>query len=216
MSRSLRCFVAASAVSFFALSLAGCSHSQSAQDVVSSAATSTSATQSSASLLQSGASGAQSIHSEADASPIASNDWKPLADSREVSDHESSLVLHDVRVGHHEGFDRVVIEFAGEGDTGWMLQWVTQAHEQGRGMPLPLKDPAILDVVLTNTVMPIDQAQQAQYYSGPRTFTSNGVTVAVDGTFESHTHIALGLDSQRPHQIAVLTQPTRIVIDLKK
>jgi hypothetical protein len=48
------------------------------------------------------------------------------------------LVLIDVRVAEHEGFDRIVLEFTGTGVPGWAVNYVDEAVLDGSGVAVTL------------------------------------------------------------------------------
>ena len=50
----------------------------------------------------------------------------------------TSLLAHDFRVGVHEDYYRVVVEFVGQGDPGWTVGWTDKSVEVGRGDAPPL------------------------------------------------------------------------------
>ena len=55
------------------------------------------------------------------------------------------LTVTDMRIGRHDGFDRVVFEFGGTGTPGWDVRYVDAATSQGSGAPIDvdgLGDPA--------------------------------------------------------------------------
>ncbi|WP_051259234.1 AMIN-like domain-containing (lipo)protein [Schaalia suimastitidis] len=147
--------------------------------------------------------------------PINGDKWQDNA-APSQPDYAGQLVFHDIRVGSHEGFDRVVIEYVGEGTPGWTTTWANQSYEQGRGEPLPLTLPQVFDVVMTGTSMPFSDEMIAQYYQGERLLSFDGIEVAVDGTFEADTHIAIAMKEQRKVQVGVLKDPVRVVIDIQK
>lgn len=151
-------------------------------------------------------------------SPILGDRWTQSATSREpVRDPDGDgLVFHALRVAEHEGFYRVVVEFAGTGEPGWSMSWSDRPVEQGRGLPLDIEGTAFLDLRITGTTMPTAEGQAEQYYSGPSSLQVGPVDVVEDGTFEDQTHIAIGLDDVRDFQVGTLSDPARVVIDIRK
>lgn len=153
-------------------------------------------------------------------SPIQGEDWTQSASSQTRDPIHGTagdgLVFHAMRVAEHEGFYRVVLEFAGTGAPGWNMSWSDQPVEQGRGLPLEVAGVAFLDLVVTGTAMPTAQGQQDQYYSGPASLQVGPVDVVEDGTFEDQTHVVIGLDDVRDFQIGALEDPARVVVDIRK
>ncbi|MFV0426310.1 MAG: hypothetical protein ACK5KU_04635 [Beutenbergiaceae bacterium] len=130
---------------------------------------------------------------------------------------EADLVLIDVTVTEHVGYDQLVLEFTGTGVPGFTVQYLDQAISDGSGDIIALDGDAILDVVATNTTYP---PSQEAYYSGPRQFDpEDGETVDevyVDGVFEGNTHLMLGIDDgARPFRVLTQTDPARLVVHIQ-
>lgn len=126
---------------------------------------------------------------------------------------DATLLLVDVRVAEHEGFDRFVLEFEGDGEPGWRVGYVEEAVREGSGEPMDLDSDALLQVIATHT-MPDDMAG---YYDGPREMDPDGEVideVALDGTFEGYTTAYLGLDDVEVFRVFTLTEPSRLVVDV--
>ncbi|CAN5368107.1 hypothetical protein BH11ACT8_BH11ACT8_27270 [soil metagenome] len=125
----------------------------------------------------------------------------------------SVLVLTDVRVVAHEGFDRIVLEFSGQGTPGWYVNYVDEAVLDGSGEAVPLGGDAVLDIYASGTTWPAPD-----YYGGPPRIDSAGGDVAglyVGGTFEGTTQVLAGVDGDRvPFRVFALTGPSRLVVDV--
>src|SRR4051812_37522773 len=67
------------------------------------------------------------------AAPSSPADTSP--DTQDASPG-AAVTVTDVRLGHHDGFDRVVLEVHGTGTPGWGVRDVDVAGSQGRGEPL--------------------------------------------------------------------------------
>ncbi|MDO5728700.1 MAG: hypothetical protein Q4P71_03645 [Actinomycetaceae bacterium] len=156
-------------------------------------------------------------------SPSASDDafapeigWE-MGNSQKPHTPGSVLLAHDFRVGVHDDYYRVVIEFVGEGEPGWIVSWKDEAVEMGRGDPLPIPAGNVLDVHIEGTTMPVLEAQAEQYYSGPADKRLDEKAIAwFDGSFEGQTHVAISSDIERPYRIFTLEDPQRVVIDLQR
>ena len=126
----------------------------------------------------------------------------------------SELVVTDVRVGKHEGFDRVVFEFVGDGSPGWFIDYTDAPAQQGSGNPIAYKGSTALDVSIDGTAYPFQLNME-----DPNIGTVNGagglVTQVVSGgTFEARSQFVIGLDERHPYSVQVLRGPTRLVIDI--
>lgn len=125
------------------------------------------------------------------------------------------LTVTDVRIGAHEGHDRVVLDVAGQGTPGWDVQYVDAATAEGTGDPVALDAPAYLRVVLTGVSYPYESGQEERA-RGP--VTAPGTTAVTgawyDGTFEGQALAYVGTTGEQPFRVYALADPTRIVIEV--
>lgn len=125
------------------------------------------------------------------------------------------LVFTDIRVGEHNGFDRIVLEFTGTGSPGWAVNYVDKAALDGSGEVVPLGGGAFLDIYASGTTYP---DPDGNYYSGPRQFEppeGRIDDVYVAGTFEGYTQVLVGIDGDRvPFRVFALAGPSRLVVDV--
>ena len=97
-----------------------------------------------------------------------------------------SLVgVTDIRLGRHDGFDRVVVEVGGEGTPGWEVRYVDAPSSQGSGAGVAVAGEAVLQVTLTGTGYPGDTG--VEEWAGPSPLRTGGTEVVTevmwDGTF---------------------------------
>ena len=64
------------------------------------------------------------------------------SDKTSAAGTESKLTVVDIRVGEHDGFDRVVYEMGGTGTPGWRVKYVDAATQEGSGKPVDIKGAA--------------------------------------------------------------------------
>ena len=127
-------------------------------------------------------------------------------------DPAKALALTGIRAAAHEGFTRVVLEFSGEGTPGVRkAAWTDEAVEQGRGLPIQVEGGAVLDLVIDGTPM---TASNTPYPSGTHT-RAGDLDIVSDGTFEDNTHVVIGAPAARDFQIGFLSNPVRMVIDIR-
>lgn len=122
------------------------------------------------------------------------------------------VVLTDVRLGQHDGFSRIVLQFSGSGTPGWSAQYVDRAVLDGSGDVVELDGDSTLDVYASNTTWPA-----SDYYRGPARLRGEdgNPSVYVGGTFEGYTQVLVGLDGpQAPFRIYTLSKPARLVVDI--
>jgi hypothetical protein len=142
------------------------------------------------------------------------------ADTAEpTGEGETFLSVTDVRVGRHDGYDRVVFDLDGKGSgrPGWRVEYVDRATDDGSGHAVKVDGDAILRVSLSGTATPTD--------SGVEGFT--GERIEPEGTdsvdeivyrywFEGYTTAFLGVDEgERPFRVFLLDDPTRVVVDVR-
>ncbi|MCA2189962.1 AMIN-like domain-containing (lipo)protein [Nonomuraea cavernae] len=128
-------------------------------------------------------------------------------------DGREPALLTGVRYGHHDTFDRVVIDFR-DGTPGYTARWVNKVLQEGSGDPVDLHGRACLHLVLT----PAD----AHTGQGVPTWTGGPVPASLTtikdvvktGDFEGRVGIALLATERRPFRIREYTGPDRLVIDV--
>ena len=147
--------------------------------------------------------------------PINAENWRSSVEGLppvRSDDPTKALALTGIRAATHEGFTRVVLEFAGKGTPGvWSAAWTDEAVEQGRGLPIQVEGQAALDLVIDGTPM---TATENPYPSGMHT-RAGDLDVVSDGTFEDNTHVVIGAPAPRQFQIGFLSDPVRMVIDVR-
>ena len=147
--------------------------------------------------------------------PINADNWMSSVEGLppvRSDDPTKALALTGIRAAPHEGFTRVVLEFSGEGTPGvWRAAWTDEAVEQGRGLPIQVEGEAVFDLVIDGTPM---TATENPYPSGTHT-RAGDLDVVSDGTFEDNTHVVIGAPATRQFQIGFLSNPVRMVIDIR-
>ena len=147
--------------------------------------------------------------------PINADNWMSSVEGLPPvrSDNpDKALALTGIRAATHEGFTRIVLEFSGEGTPGvWRGAWTDEAAEQGRGLPIQVEGEAVLDLVIDGTPM---TASENPYPSGMHT-RAGDLDVVSDGTFEDNTHVVIGAPAPRQFQIGFLSNPVRMVVDIR-
>ena len=147
--------------------------------------------------------------------PINADNWMSSVEGLppvRSDDPAKALALTGIRAATHEGFTRIVLEFSGKGTPGvWRAAWTDEAVEQGRGMPIQVEGEAVLDLVVDGTPM---TASNTPYPSGTHT-RAGDMDVVSDGTFEDNTHVVIGSPTSRQFQIGFLSDPVRMVVDIR-
>ena len=147
--------------------------------------------------------------------PINADNWMSSVEGLppvRSDDPAKALALTGIRAATHEGFTRIVLEFSGKGTPGvWRAAWTDEAVEQGRGLPIQVDGEAFLDLVIDGTPM---TATENPYPGGTHT-RAGDLDVVSDGTFEDNTHVVIGAPAPRQFQIGFLSNPVRMVVDIR-
>jgi hypothetical protein len=146
------------------------------------------------------------------------DDDPSTADRVQAPDGPADLVVADVRVGVHDGFDRVVVELAGDGRVGWFTELGDTAFEDGSGASVDVDGGAVLTVMLNAVAFPPDLPDPSLRWEGPRVPAPADAVVlteVVDSiVFEAQHQLFVGLAERVPYRIVRLEDPQRVVIDL--
>ena len=149
--------------------------------------------------------------------PINADNWMSsvsMLPPTRTDNPDKALVLTAIRASSHEVFTRVVLEFDGEGSPGVRLaQWSDQALEQGRGLPIEVAGAAVLELILDGTPMTATSSK-GSYPAGEHT-RAGDLDIVSDRTFEDNTHVVIGAPAERQFQIGFLSNPSRMVIDIR-
>ncbi|QGU04856.1 AMIN-like domain-containing (lipo)protein [Corynebacterium comes] len=145
--------------------------------------------------------------------PLGQPDLAPK--TREVTGTGNPTLLENIRSGRHQGFDRVVFDLSDGEEPGWRVDYVDEAMQQASGLPVDVEGDALLHVVITNTTYPFELGIEDPFEPG--TYPGAGVVneVAYTGIFEGHTESYIGLDRELPYSVTLLSNPTRLVIDVE-
>ncbi len=149
-------------------------------------------------------------------SPAPAADGPPFPESTDPQTSEPTgdwnLQLADVRVGDHDGFDRVVLELTGTATPGWGVAWGDEAVAEGSGDVVPLEGDHVLTISASGTALPEPGSFEVPARLGPAGALAE---VQVNGWFEGYTQVFAGVDGEeRPFRVFTLTGPPRLVVDI--
>ncbi|WP_324651341.1 hypothetical protein [Georgenia sp. H159] len=146
--------------------------------------------------------------------PAALPAFAPAGTPQSVEPSGDMLLPVDMRVGDHEGYDRVVLELTGDGVPGWQTEYVTEAVEDGRGETIDVDGDAILSVYVSGTRYP-DEGEDHYAPQGPVEGSDVVEEVHYVGTFEGLTQLFIGVDGgEADYRVFTLADPARLVIDI--
>ncbi|WP_194784839.1 AMIN-like domain-containing (lipo)protein [Actinomyces haliotis] len=124
----------------------------------------------------------------------------------------------DLRIGSHDGYDRVVVETSGDGTLGFRATYVDAAATQGKGDPISVGGTHTLQVIGRGTTMPVTEELRKVAYTDLGLHEVGDETIAgvyLDGTFEGQFQVVIGTDATE-YRVFTLSNPTRLVIDVKR
>jgi outer membrane murein-binding lipoprotein Lpp len=189
--------------------LAGCTSGGKTHPASAGSSTATSRAPASSSTAGGMASDTDAVTSE----PPFPADVKP---DTAAASADSRVTVRAIRIGAHDGFDRVVFELGGTGTPGWDVRYVDRAVSQGSGKPVAVAGDAVLEVSITGAGYPYDTG--VTEYPGPSPLAATGTgavtQVVFDGTFEGTTAAFIGTAARTPFRVYALSNPTRIVVEV--
>lgn len=123
----------------------------------------------------------------------------------------------DVRIGTHDGYDRVVFEF-GAGTPEFTLDRDEPPFVQdASGLPLTVEGSSFLRLTMRGSTKMTDTGGSS--YDGPTNFDPSFpqlVDLVEGGDFEAQSTWYLGLNAPACGHVFLLTDPDRLVIDLEQ
>lgn len=128
----------------------------------------------------------------------------------------ANVTVSDIRVGAHDGFDRVVFEVGGDGTPGWDVQYVDEATSQGMGDAVEVAGDAVLQVTLTGAGYPYDTGVEEYSAAAPLSAPNTAVVTEVvfDATYEGTTVAFVGTRARAPFRVYLLEGPARVVVEV--
>lgn len=145
------------------------------------------------------------------AQPLGTADPAPKTQRPSVP---SRLAVVGVRVGAHEGFDRVVVDLEGDGNPGWFVDYTSTPMQETVGQPLQVAGNSFLNINVDGTVYPFELGKDNNVPVTMAGDTGNVIDVISAGTYEGRSQIVVGLRSELPYSVQVLENPTRVVVDI--
>lgn len=132
---------------------------------------------------------------------------------------DGRLLLSEVRVGVHDGYDRIVFDHHGEGAPGWTAEYVDDAVEPGSGFPIDVEAEAILYIGVVG-LQPGNAGQDHGHLEIGPGWTDQWGTIFDDvvSTFVHHGSASyyVGLDTERDFRVSVWEHEDgpRLIIDV--
>jgi hypothetical protein len=128
-------------------------------------------------------------------------------------------LLERVAVGRHEGYDRVVFQFRGDGVPGYRVQYAEPPlKEDGSGNVVDVEGSAFVVVRMEPASgFDLNTGEGELVYKGPKRLPGASVVreVARTGDFEAVLSWAVGLEQKVDFRVLTLSSPSRLVVDFR-
>lgn len=161
----------------------------------------------------------------ATSAPASTSTAPELADASEAqrsaaAEGEGTSLLSDVRLGVHDGYERITFEFTGASRPGYRIQWVDgPITADGSGEPVEVAGDAYLEVIMQPASGFDMETGVPTYSKADRIPTVKGNLVLADlvrtGDFEAVLTWVAGAKRRVPFAVSTFSSPTRLVIDLQ-
>lgn len=122
------------------------------------------------------------------------------------------------RVGGHEGYDRVVIEYDdGEGELTWAASYEDTPIEDGTGFAVEMDGERFLTLSIAGVRYPKEGELTSDSRIEPTGLNQSTIIedVHVDYPFEGMHMAFIGVDEDRPYRVQVFDNPARVVVDIR-
>jgi hypothetical protein len=151
--------------------------------------------------------------------------WGSLAKS---APHMTGAALTGVRAGHHDCYDRLVVDLAGNPAAGYDVRYIDPPYRaDGSGAALFVAGGAVLQVIVRAPAyddagaITVPWRGAGTVITRPDQFDARGFTTFEDlvwgGSFEGQSSFGLGVRARLPFRVLQLDGPgdgTRLVVDL--
>ena len=150
--------------------------------------------------------------------PVGSFGSPPVSSADFPADGAPAL-LRDVRVAAHEDFDRVVFEFTGAANLSYRVE-DADSVSGASGKPIDVGGSALVQVTISPAAgVDLSGTQPEQTYTGPDHVSAPGTATVTEVVevedFESTLTWAIGTRSTAAVAVDVLSDPSRLVVDLR-
>ena len=140
-----------------------------------------------------------------------------LEDTHLQNPGHPELQIEDVRAGSHEGVDRVVVELSGTGTPNVLAGYTADPRQQASGLPLVPAGNAYFELIIQGVPWSMGLSDADLAKADPTGVAAGGIQEIADGgIFEADAQYIVGLNAQRPYNLYLLKNPTRVVVDFQK
>lgn len=144
-------------------------------------------------------------------------DGTPSTAPKQAPSEAGTMAVTGIRVGSHDGFDRVVLDIAGDGQVGWHVAYVDEPIDRATDEPIAVDGRRFLRVTLTGLGDPADLPAGIVPWDGsPQPGKDDGlIAEVVGGEVRNGVQVFhAGSSGQLPFVAARLMGPQRLVIDI--
>lgn len=124
----------------------------------------------------------------------------------------------EARVGGHESYDRVVIEYDdGEGQLNWGAYYTDVPTQDGSGFVVDMDGEQFLTLSISGVRYPHEEemGHESEIVASGLNQSDVIADVNVDFPFEGMHLVHIGVDEQRPYRVVAFHDPARLVIDIQ-
>ncbi|MGV0373437.1 AMIN-like domain-containing (lipo)protein [Corynebacterium pilbarense] len=140
-----------------------------------------------------------------------------LEDTHLQNPGNPELQIEDVRAGTHEDVDRVVVELSGTGTPNVLAGYTADPRQQASGLPLVPAGNAYFELIIQGVPWSMGLSDADLAKADPAGVAAGGIQEIADGgIFEADAQYIVGLNAQRPYNLYLLENPTRVVVDFRK
>lgn len=214
------------ALAITALAVAGCGAETGDSEPTVETETASTATSAASSTAPTSTSAAADNTTEADtkdvsaaAAPAGAQTATPftLEDTHLQNPGHPELQIEDVRAGSHEGVDRVVVELSGTGTPNVLAGYTADPRQQASGLPLVPAGNAYFELIIQGVPWSMGLSDADLAKADPAGVAAGSIQEIADGgIFEADAQYIVGLNAQRPYNLYLLENPTRVVVDFQK
>lgn len=129
----------------------------------------------------------------------------------------AGATLGDVRAGVNAGFDRVVLEFAGDGVPAHRVEYIDRpVRECGSGRTVSIAGDGWLAINLRDTRAHTEAGRATIERRNRRLDMPVLRQMVITCDFEGEVQVVLGVSSPNPFRVTELKSPARLVVDVRQ
>lgn len=135
--------------------------------------------------------------------------------SKPIQDHHLAI-LKEIRSARHEGFDRVVLEFAENESPGYRIEYAKgYVRSCGSGEIVSLDGKGVL-VIQVSPAQAHNESGQSTISARERELNLSVMKeLKLICDFEADLQLAVGVSLRNPYRVLELSNPGRLVVDIK-